>query len=129
MEEIKSCPFCGSTASVESQFGKEWWVQCDDIMNCGSSEGGLCSTPDEAVQRWNRRAVPQANAEKDALRWRTFEKALHSRLQGPAHGKKIKVVEVCPMYGDEKEVSDIATLIDATIRAASKTTPSSGEGA
>ncbi|MGO4302216.1 hypothetical protein [Cupriavidus sp. RAF12] len=49
---------------------------------------------------------------RDAKRWRTLEKALRTRLPGPAHGRRLKVVEVCPAFGD-KEVANLTAVIDA----------------
>ncbi|WP_286936178.1 hypothetical protein [Achromobacter sp. UBA4530] len=66
-------------------------------------------------------AAPQASEAvrdaKDAERWRAFERALHTRIPGPGHGTRIKVVAICPMYGDEKDVSDVRALIDAALSA------------
>lgn len=55
--------------------------------------------------------------ERDAERWRTFTSALRGRLAGPAHGRRLKVVEVCPMYGDENEVRNLEKMIDEAIAA------------
>lgn len=54
---------------------------------------------------------------KDAARWRAFLKALRTHIPGPGFGTRIKVVKVCPMYGDEEKVDDIERLIDAAIAA------------
>lgn len=53
---------------------------------------------------------------KDAERWRTFEKALRTNyFQGAAHGRRFKIVEICPMYGDETEFNDFIGAIDAEL--------------
>lgn len=57
------------------------------------------------------------NAE-DAGRWQALLKALRTRIAGPRHGTKLKIVEVCPMFGDEKDVDDITSVIDAAMRSA-----------
>jgi len=61
-------------------------------------------------------AVRLEAAESDAARWRAFLSALRTKLHGPGHGNRIKVVEVCPMYGDEKEINDITSAIDQTMQ-------------
>ncbi|MEN7527889.1 hypothetical protein [Cupriavidus sp. DL-D2] len=58
--------------------------------------------------------VGESRDARDAKRWRTLEKALRSRLPGPAHGRRIKVVEVCPAFGD-KDVGDLTALIDTAM--------------
>lgn len=80
MEDIKNtqalepCPFCGSTAIVQNNFGREYWVQCDD-MECGSTDGKLYDGPNEAIAAWNKRASPPA-APVDAQRWIEIGKAV-----------------------------------------------------
>ena len=55
---------------------------------------------------------------EDAARWRTFERALIvGWLPGTAHGHRIKLVEICPMYGDQKDFNNIREAIDAALRA------------
>lgn len=48
---VKPCPFCGCEAVVENDFGRDWWVQCDE----GHSEGAMHKSPKEAIAEWNRR--------------------------------------------------------------------------
>lgn len=55
--EPKPCPFCGTNADVQDNFGREFWVQCKDL-SCGSSDGTVHETPAKAIERWNRRAQP-----------------------------------------------------------------------
>lgn len=62
----------------------------------------------------NSAALPK---DQDGERWRAFERALRTGIPGAGHGTRIKVVEVCPMYGEEKEVANIRATIDA-VRAA-----------
>lgn len=63
---------------------------------------------------------------KDALRWKTLLRALSSgHLRGPGYGRRIKLVETCPMYGEEKEVNDIVGAVDAAILS---TASPAGEG-
>lgn len=50
----------------------------------------------------------------DARRWRAFERRVHARMTPVRSGWK--VVETCQMYGDEKEVRDLAGAVDALIR-------------
>jgi Lar family restriction alleviation protein len=54
-DQLKSCPFCGGNPTVDAQFGREWWVECDD---CAATTGGMEATKAEAIDAWNRRAVP-----------------------------------------------------------------------
>lgn len=49
----------------------------------------------------------------DAGRWHSFEKALAQGLPSPGHRRKLRLIEVCPMYGDEKEIADVRAAIDA----------------
>jgi len=51
---------------------------------------------------------------RDAERWRTFERALYSgHLRGTAYGRRFKIIETCPMSGDEKEFNAFVEAIDA----------------
>lgn len=62
--------------------------------------------------------------QRDAARWRTFERALRTgHLRGAAYGRRFKIIETCPMSGDEKEFNAFVEAID-TARAA----PSAGNG-
>lgn len=54
--DIEKCPFCGSVASVEYNFGTHPWVQCDNL-ECGATDGKEYDTEIEAVSAWNRRAA------------------------------------------------------------------------
>lgn len=54
---------------------------------------------------------------RDAERWRAFDKALRYGVRGAGHGIRIKVVEISPMFGDEKEICDVEGLVDAAIAA------------
>lgn len=67
-----------------------------------------------AAQAPVQTAALQADS-RDAKRWRTFQRALGTVIPGPGHGRKIRVVEICPMYGDEMEVENVTKLIDAVI--------------
>lgn len=78
---------------------------------------------------WKRmmEAVPAAPAAqgdaKDAGRWRMFEHVLRTGyVPGAGHGRRFKLVEICPMYGDEKEFGHFVEAIDAAL--AAKSVPS-----
>lgn len=53
--DLLPCPFCGNRASIEAQFGREWWVQCA-TPDCASN-GVLHGSPDSAKAAWNKRAT------------------------------------------------------------------------
>lgn len=54
MVELKPCPFCGSDATVDANFGREWWVQCNN-EECAATTGLVPVTRHEAIALWNRR--------------------------------------------------------------------------
>ena len=54
------CPFCGSAASVDSNFGREFFVQCDALETCGATDGSINIDAATAIERWNRRPAAQA---------------------------------------------------------------------
>jgi len=58
MPELLPCPFCGNSASVQSQFGREYWAQCNDL-ECGATDGKLYGSEREVITAWNRRALSQ----------------------------------------------------------------------
>jgi Lar family restriction alleviation protein len=67
-DQLKPCPFCGGNPTVDAQFGREWWVECDD---CAATTGGMEATKAEAIAAWNRRAVPLvAEAPREPVAWR-----------------------------------------------------------
>jgi Lar family restriction alleviation protein len=66
-DQLKPCPFCGGNPTVDAQFGREWWVECDD---CAATTGGMEATKAEAIAAWNRRAVPLvAEAPREPVAW------------------------------------------------------------
>ena len=50
-EQLKSCPFCGSTV-LDMHHTMKYWVVCEICH----AEGPTRSKKDEAVQAWNTRA-------------------------------------------------------------------------
>ena len=58
MQELKSCPCCGSSNGLyvlqEDEYG-EWSVFCDMCKTSFHNENH-CETRDDAVSAWNRRA-------------------------------------------------------------------------
>lgn len=58
MEELKPCPFCGSTATLQC----DAWVACDND-NCGC-ELTISINAEEAIAQWNTR-VPDGGESTD----------------------------------------------------------------
>lgn len=58
MQELKSCPFCGSSNGLyvlqEDEYG-EWSVFCDMCKTSFHNENH-CDTREDAISAWNRRA-------------------------------------------------------------------------
>ena len=53
-EELKPCPFCGSTRVVVSaEMPRAYYVECQD---CWASLSWSYSSEDKAIASWNRRA-------------------------------------------------------------------------
>jgi hypothetical protein len=52
-DELKPCPFCGSTEVTDMQYDGDFWVQC---------AGCNCSTQAESHKAWNARAQPSDGA-------------------------------------------------------------------
>ncbi len=51
---------------------------------------------------------------RDAALWRTFTRVLRAgRIPGPAHGRHLKIVEICPMSGDYEEFNDFIGAIES----------------
>jgi hypothetical protein len=70
MSELMPCPFCGSEARVDYNFGRDPWVQCTNIEACGATDGAVWETEDEAIKHWNRRApvsTPQQSAQRASV--------------------------------------------------------------
>lgn len=56
--ELKPCPFCGESVSIEQGWTESWSVfysfNCDNCgMHCEQNEH---MTKEEAIEAWNRRA-------------------------------------------------------------------------
>jgi hypothetical protein len=110
MDDLKEC-----REAFEAWVSKE----CDFCLDWHGGDPFDHGHTMDAWAAWqaalNRRAVPQANAEQDALRYRTMK-------------ENDLTAEYCEYINDclnERETIDLDVLVD---RAASKTTPSSGEG-
>ena len=52
MEELKPCPFCGSSNVTMHELNPNSYARC---RGCGA-EGGLRDSHDKAADAWNRRA-------------------------------------------------------------------------
>lgn len=63
---IAPCPFCGASAVIENDYGREYWAQCTDL-ECGATDGTLSKSPIDAANYWNRRPAPVQGALPDAL--------------------------------------------------------------
>jgi hypothetical protein len=55
--DIANCPFCGSKASMQTQYGVDHWVQCESDT-CASTNGKTTTSRRQAIDSWNRRATP-----------------------------------------------------------------------
>ncbi len=71
MSEILPCPFCGSKADMQNQFGSDYWVQCTNL-DCGATDGTNNSEPNSAALRWNRRAAPLPPAVDEQIKQAVF---------------------------------------------------------
>ena len=65
----------------------------------------------EAADALEAQATKITALRADAESWRKFQKILRQPMTR-SHGL-IRVVEVCPMYGDEKQIQDVQGLVDA----------------
>ena len=54
MGELKPCPFCGEIPK-HYQYGIEWCVECHSSKCWIVPETGLCSSKEEATEKWNTR--------------------------------------------------------------------------
>ena len=118
MSDLKNCPFCGSDeVSIHHDEDQDaYWIAC--ICNATMTAQG--NDDDKHVKAaWNRRAVPQANAEQDAERINYLE-AWNTKNKGKGFFWNTFSFSVSKTVREQ---------LDESIRAASKTTPSSGEGA
>lgn len=90
---------------------KDWWEDGDkpsESLDKGFALAGFfaCARALEPMVR-------------DGGRWRTFERALRTgRLPGAAYGRRFKIIETCPMSGDEKEFNAFVEAIDSAMSAA-----------
>lgn len=130
MDDLKllPCPFCGGKdirfMGYPGMYQNSHY-ECKDCHTIGPAV--FVDDEKAAIAAWNRRAVPQANAEQDAplsiVSNHEFMRALEAYTDTfPRAGKEALI--------DLRKTSDygLVSAIDAAIRAASKTTPSSGEG-
>ena len=57
MQEIKTCPFCGSTAGVAPEdlqiSNGLWGVYCDDC----TAAGPVADNGEDAIEYWNERII------------------------------------------------------------------------
>lgn len=54
--QLKPCPFCGFPDHIVTEAMGEFWVHCE---HCGGGSD-MASNEDDAIKRWNSRAVPLA---------------------------------------------------------------------
>lgn len=89
VSELLPCPWCGSVAYTENQFGKEYWVQC----SIGHSDGILYETLGDAEDAWNTRAQPAqaGDAVGEPVAWRITTEVINEDMR-PA-GKKTFVTD------------------------------------
>ncbi|WP_420239241.1 Lar family restriction alleviation protein [Telmatobacter bradus] len=79
-EELKPCPFCGRTESLEVNClaGDDWFVSCEMDMTCQMSQHAVHPTRETAIIAWNRRPHTMQDA--------TLEMAV-LRLGGSVEGR------------------------------------------
>lgn len=65
MIELKPCPFCGSAADVQNDFGQVFWPQCKNLA-CGATDGREYPNEREAAAAWNQRAPVKPADDADA---------------------------------------------------------------
>lgn len=115
-----------SPADAQSTNKKEWrgslaQVVCDVPLPKGSKQylNGFVTAKEKILNALGKARFDAlvAGDRVDAERWRMFTKALRTYLPGPGHGVRIKVVEICPMYGEETEVENLEKLLDRAIQA------------
>ena len=56
-DELKTCPFCGSSAHPFHNGLDLWSIDCDNCSVRISQSGGGFLTEEEAAKSWNQRAV------------------------------------------------------------------------
>ncbi|HDR9337674.1 Lar family restriction alleviation protein [Burkholderia multivorans] len=76
MSELKPCPFCGGSVSLERAHSttdfihgtRQWWgVVCRNTVNLGGTcaiEQRPSASPEAAIERWNRRAPASEGEQK-----------------------------------------------------------------
>jgi hypothetical protein len=90
-----------------------------DMNELADKLDGMASStffgPDKDVLRQAAAALRESEGwRRDAERWRMFLRCLHNgHIPGAGHGHRIRLVKECPLFGDESEVSNVETLIDA----------------
>ena len=124
---MQPCPMCGTTP-IEDGKSDYLRIRCEGCDMQGPSfdfdgddDDDIERASGEAAAHWNRRAAIQAQPDaaaggdaKDAAYWRVFKRALRTgRLDGAAHGRRFKIVEISPTYGDEEEFNDFIAAIQA----------------
>lgn len=57
-DELKSCPFCGSTETMDMQYDCDFWVQCAGCNCCTQ----VFDSEAESHKAWNTRAQPSDGA-------------------------------------------------------------------
>ena len=70
MSELKPCPFCGSEAKLfADKKTQDWGAICQQPECECNARIPYCSTREEAIEQWNRRAPdPRVAALEEALR-------------------------------------------------------------
>lgn len=77
MAELKPCPFCGEIPKYY-QYGNEWCVECHSDKCWVVPETDLCSSKEEATEKWNARTPIADVVEVETIKAWLYELAINN---------------------------------------------------